>query len=87
MDSTLQVAFKAIGKHPIQAIDTKMILDFLMPIWRKTPETCTRIRGRCEAIFNYAISLNRFDGLIRHGVRFSRLTLPAGSAAITRREL
>ena len=49
--STLQVAFKAIGKLPIQSIDTKMILDFLMPIWRKTPETCTRIRGRCEADF------------------------------------
>ena len=61
--STLQVAFKAIGKLPIQSIDTKMILDFLLPIWKRTPETCTRIRGRCEQIFNYAISLNRFEGL------------------------
>ena len=47
----------------MQLIDTGIILEMLKPIWKRTPETCTRLRGRIEQIFNYAISLNRFEGL------------------------
>jgi integrase len=61
--STLEVAFKGIGNLPMQSIDTGIILEMLKPIWKRTPETCTRLRGRIEQIFNYAISLNRFEGL------------------------
>ena len=60
--STLQVAFKAIGGLPIQSIDTEDDPRFPLADMERTPETCTRIRGRCEQIFNYAISLEPFRG-------------------------
>jgi integrase len=36
------------------AIDTTMIVKFLEPIWRKTPETAARIRGRIECVLDWA---------------------------------
>jgi integrase len=39
-----------------------MVIKFLTPIWRKTPETGSRIRGRVEKVFDWA-KVHRFrDG-------------------------
>jgi integrase len=54
-ETTLErYAEPAIGTLSIQAIDTGLILKVLEPIWRNKPETASRIRGRIEAILDYA---------------------------------
>ena len=35
-------------------IDTAAVLQVLQPLWSKTPETALRIRGRIEAVLDYA---------------------------------
>ncbi|MGK7866327.1 tyrosine-type recombinase/integrase [Falsiroseomonas sp. E2-1-a20] len=47
-------AFPSIGKTPIAAVDTYDVLRVLQPIWTKVPETASRLRGRIEAMLNYA---------------------------------
>ncbi|MDY0012834.1 MAG: integrase arm-type DNA-binding domain-containing protein [Rhodocyclaceae bacterium] len=43
-----------IGKLPVDAIDTTLVLKVLEPIWTKKPETASRLRGRIEAILAFA---------------------------------
>src|SRR5262249_9562071 len=43
-----------IGAVSVQAIDTGLVLRVLEPIWRKKPETASRVRGRIEAILDWA---------------------------------
>ncbi|CAH36594.1 tyrosine-type recombinase/integrase [Burkholderia pseudomallei] len=43
-----------IGKLPIQDVDTNLVVRILDPIWREKPETASRLRGRIEAILNWA---------------------------------
>jgi integrase len=38
----------------IQAIDTGLVLKVLQPIWRAKPETASRLRGRIEAVLDWA---------------------------------
>jgi len=38
----------------VQAIDTKLVLRALGPIWSTKPETANRVRGRVEAILDWA---------------------------------
>lgn len=47
-------AFPTIGRMPVAAIDTEDVLRVLQPIWTKVPETASRLRGRIEAVLNYA---------------------------------
>jgi integrase len=47
-------AYPRIGQLPVDAIDTGLVLQVLKPIWRKTPETASRLRGRIEAILDWA---------------------------------
>lgn len=42
------------GAVSIQAIDTGLVLKVLEPIWREKPETARRVRGRVEAIIDFA---------------------------------
>jgi integrase len=44
----------AIGALSIQAIDTAFVLKVLEPIWKTKPETASRVRGRIEAILDWA---------------------------------
>src|SRR5262249_8355045 len=37
-----------------QAIDTTLVLKVLEPIWKTKPETANRVRGRIEAILDWA---------------------------------
>ena len=43
-----------IGSLPIQAIDTALVLRVLEPVWATKPETAGRVRGRIEAILDFA---------------------------------
>lgn len=43
-----------IGALSVQAIDTGLVLKVLEPIWATKPETATRVRGRIEAILDWA---------------------------------
>ena len=39
---------------PVDKVDADAVLAVLQPIWRTIPETATRLRGRIEAVLNYA---------------------------------
>jgi integrase len=43
-----------IGALPAQAIDTALVLKILQPIWTAKPETASRVRGRIEAVLDWA---------------------------------
>lgn len=43
-----------IGGLPVSAIDTALVLKVLEPIWGKKPETASRLRGRIEAVIDWA---------------------------------
>lgn len=47
-------AFPHFGEHPIAQISTGDVMNALEPIWRTKPETATRVRGRIEAVLDYA---------------------------------
>ena len=44
----------AINDLPVAAVDTGLVLKVLEPIWTKTPETASRVRGRIEAVLDWA---------------------------------
>lgn len=43
-----------INALPVSTIDTDLIVKILEPIWIEKPETASRVRGRIEAILNWA---------------------------------
>jgi integrase len=43
-----------LGALSIQAIDTALVVKVLEPIWQAKPETANRLRGRIEAILDWA---------------------------------
>jgi integrase len=53
--STLkQHVYPQIGDTPIAKVNTEALLRVLRPIWVKTPETASRLRGRIEAVLDFA---------------------------------
>jgi integrase len=61
--STLKLyAYDVIGRLPVQAVDTALVLRVLEPIWRKKPETASRLRGRLESILDFAKASGYRDG-------------------------
>ena len=53
--ATLQTyAFPAIGHLPASAITASHIVELLRPIWAEKGETARRLRGRIEAVLDYA---------------------------------
>jgi integrase len=53
--STLQSYVSPVfGKLPVAAINVGMVLRALKPIWNAKPETATRVRGRIEAVLDWA---------------------------------
>lgn len=54
--STLEhYAFPVIGRLEVDTISNAQILEVLRPIWQSKTETATRVRGRMESIFEWAI--------------------------------
>jgi integrase len=47
-------AYPQIGNLPVKAIDTALVMKVLEPIWKTKPETASRVRGRIEAVLNWA---------------------------------
>jgi integrase len=46
--------YPVFGKLPASAIDTGLVMRVLEPIWTTKPETATRVRGRIEAVLDWA---------------------------------
>ena len=44
--------YPVIGALPLQEADTNLALQILEPLWRTKPETGSRVRGRCEQIWD-----------------------------------
>jgi integrase len=54
--SLINYAFPILGKLPVMAIDTPLVLQVLEPIWQTKTETASRLRNRIEAVLNWATS-------------------------------
>lgn len=53
--STLETyAYPILGELPVDSIDINLVLKVLEPIWIGKTETASRLRGRIEAILDYA---------------------------------
>ncbi len=54
-ESTLSnYAFPEIGDLPVASVDREAVLKILEPIWKTKTETASRLRGRIEAILDWA---------------------------------
>lgn len=49
-----QYAFPVFGEVPVSEIDESLILNVLAPIWSEKTETAKRLRGRIEAVLDWA---------------------------------
>jgi integrase len=55
--STLRTyVYPVFGDLPVRQIDRALVIEVLDPIWLKKPETARRVRGRIEAIIDFAIA-------------------------------
>jgi integrase len=53
--ATLQTyAYPVIGDLPVQGIDVSLVMKVLEPIWTTKIETASRLRGRIEAVLDWA---------------------------------
>lgn len=43
-----------VGRLPVQAVTTELVMRILEPIWSEKPETASRLRGRIEKILGWA---------------------------------
>jgi integrase len=68
--------YPLLGTLPVAVIDTPLVLKVLKPIWGRTPETASRIRGRIENILGWATVHHyrsgdnpaRWNGLLEHAL-------------------
>jgi integrase len=51
---TLSKYAESLRFKPVDKIDTDAVLEVLLPLWQKTPETASRLRGRIEAVLDAA---------------------------------
>jgi integrase len=49
-----EYAFPVLGKLPVGAIDTGLVLKAVEPIWHEKTETASRVRGRIESVLDWA---------------------------------
>jgi integrase len=54
--------YPVFGSQPVGAVDTGLVMRVLEPIWTTKPETASRVRGRIEAILNWAKTHGYRDG-------------------------
>jgi hypothetical protein len=53
-EMTLRDYCAPISSKPVDEVDTTDILAILTPLWKRTPETASRLRGRIEAVLDAA---------------------------------
>jgi integrase len=58
---TLATYCNAIRSTPVDQIDAAAVLSVLRPLWTRTPETASRLRGRIEAVLDDARVLGHID--------------------------
>ena len=46
--------YPVFGDLPVSAVDTGLVMKVLEPIWTKKTETASRVRGRIEAVLDWA---------------------------------
>jgi integrase len=72
---TLATISPVIGKLQVSAIDTALVVKALTPVWNRAPVTASRLRGKVEAILDYAAVSGfrppgdnpaRWDGHLEH---------------------
>ena len=51
---TLETYAKPLRALPVDEVDTEAVLGVLQPIWQRTPETASRLRGRIETVLDAA---------------------------------
>lgn len=62
-ESTLKTyAYPVIGSVPVQRIETALVMKILEPVWSKKPETAGRLRGRIEAVLDWAAARGLREG-------------------------
>jgi integrase len=49
-----EYACPVLGALPVQAIDTTLVMKIIEPLWKTRPETASRLRGRIEAVLDWA---------------------------------
>ena len=49
-----QHVYPVIGALPVQEIDTSLVMQVIEPIWTTKTETASRVRGRIEAVMDWA---------------------------------
>src|SRR5262245_14477082 len=52
----------SLGTMPVAKIATANVVDVLRPIWKDTPETASRVRGRIESVLDYAKAMGWRSG-------------------------
>jgi integrase len=53
--STLSAyVYPHFGALPVNTVDTALVMKAVEPIWREKPETAARVRGRIEAVLDWA---------------------------------
>jgi integrase len=55
-------AYPVFGDLPVQAVDTGMVVKVLEPIWAAKTETASRLRGRIEAVLDWATTRGHRQG-------------------------
>jgi integrase len=55
-------AYPVFGTLPVQAVDTTLVAKALQPIWQTKSETASRLRGRIEAVLDWAKTSGFRDG-------------------------
>jgi integrase len=62
-EATLRTyAYPVFGHLPVAAVDTALVIKVLDPIWSEKPETASRLRGRIEAVLDFAKVRGYRDG-------------------------
>jgi integrase len=54
LSSLADHAFPVFGNVPVSAVDKALVLKAIEKIWYRTPETASRVRGRIEAVLDFA---------------------------------
>jgi integrase len=75
--STIALAGKTIGSLPLAEIDSAIVLKTLLPVWQRTPETGSRLRGRLERVFAWALAHKLYAGTNPAALDVLRDALPA----------
>jgi hypothetical protein len=53
--STLEMyVYPIFGSLPVQGVEVGLVMKALEPIWTTKPETASRVRGRIEAVLDWA---------------------------------